>query len=707
MKRTPHSHFQIILTGLMLAAALFGALGGSIRTVNAQRGTGVIRIAPYGQNVNTCGSPDLPCKTLAYGVKRANANDLVLVAQGTYTFDAGTTPPIPCSDSGTTSAVLCVNGKNLTLVGGYSGSDWASSDPVRYPTIIDGQGAYRGASLQNGTYNMKGFTIQNGRAQGANSGTDYQTQAYGGGLIATNSALTLRNMIFKNNLAKGGDLNAEIGAPAVGGGLTIINYQPTTAYNLIDTVVFESNSAKGGRGNQRGGNGIGGGLHVYNATVGFKNLTFRNNLAEGGPTNGSGLVGGTYADAQGGAAAIYFGSVVTFENITATDNQTLGGDAPNGSGGGAFGGALYFEHANTTISDAVLRGNLAEGGTGNGGAGGLSEGGAIQTDGTNIVLNRVSVIANIARGGTGKVKGAVGGGGLALTRITPDEAGAVAIVDSVIADNRVEQGTGTASGGGGGGLWLQGTTGTVQHTTIARNSAGSGLIGQGVLLIATPLPATARFDYVIIADHPTDAAVYVQQGASVVMNRGLWSGNTKDTNAGGYQPGTISGLATMLTGAANFVSPGAPNYDYHIKGTSAARNQANASTQQTDLDDDSRTLFAPADIGADEYLPIVLTVTPVAPGKLRLSWKPDGWLASATHHYTISFTKENGAANPAEGTSAIDAGTNTSFVLTGLTNGAQYTFRIQAFSSSALLDQSNSVVAIPAKNFLFLPSVLR
>jgi hypothetical protein len=89
----------------------------------------------------------------------------------------------------------------------------------------------------------------------------------------------------------------------------------------------------------------------------------------------------------------------------------------------------------------------------------------------------------------------------------------------------------------------------------------------------------------------------------------------------------------MITGAAQFVSPGAPNYDYHIRGSSAARDQASGSTETIDLDGKSRTLFAPADIGAYEYLPIVATVAPVGSGKLQVSWVTDVTLAASTHHY--------------------------------------------------------------------------
>jgi hypothetical protein len=708
MDRRLRLPFRFVMACLVVAAAIVGMLDAAW-LARAQLGSGIMRVSTTGSDMLSCGSEAAPCHTIQYALDHSDNNATILVAQGIYTYNPATSAK--CLDSGITTAVVCVTTHSVTLLGGYSGSNWSLADPVRYPTIIDGEAAYRGVIAQNVTLHMEGFTIQNGLAKGDTSGSDYSTTAYGGGLQATNATLLLRHMIFKNNLAKGGDLNADIGAGGIGGGVSMNNFALGPIDNLFEDVVFEGNVAQGGRGNNRGGSGIGGALHAYNVRITLRNVTLTNNIAAGGPTDGTGLVGGTYADAQGGGAAIYFEAIAFFETITATGNQALGGAAPNGDGGGAFGGAFYAERAIVSVTDAQLRNNLAAGGAG-GDIGGIAEGGAVQTDHSNIALDRVSVIANSARGGAGNVRGAVGGGGLALTRITmnilPESGGHISLVNCVIADNRAEQDAGSASGGGGGGLWLQGTEGTVSHTTIAHNSVGNGLIGQGVILIAVPISATASFDYGIVADHSTDAAFYVQQGAVVTLTRGLWSGNTRDTNTSDVLSGTFNGLATMLTGAANFISPGAPNYDYHIKGTSAARDQAVSSTLAVDLDNDSRLIFVPADIGADEYLPIVLTVTPVAAGKLRLNWKPNDWLAFLTHHYAISFTKESGAANPAEGVSPINAGMNTSLVLTGLTNYKEYTFTLQAQTvSNTVLDRSNIVAVRPIAHFILLPLILR
>lgn len=716
MNHKPISLIHFALTSFILAATIMAALGGSANVAVAQRGTGVIRIASYGENVNTCGSPEQPCRTLAYGVKRANAGDTVLVAQGTYTFDSGTVPPIPCSDSGTTSAVLCVASKSLTILGGYSGSDWAIADPEHYPTIIDGQNAYRGVSLQNGTYRMEGFTIQNGRAQGASSGSAYQIDAYGAGLIATLAPITLRDMIFKNNQAHGGNTSLDGGGCAVGGAMSLLNYNTSSPYvNTLENIQFSNNLAQGGTGGQRGGNAIGGALHTYAVIVNGTNLKFTANIASSGSSNGSGeSPTWLYADAQGGAAAFYIGSIVNFKELTVTGNQALGGDAPNGIGGGSFGGGLYFEHVTATVSDSIVSGNLAQAGDGKNptSGGSLAEGGGLQSDDSSITLDTVSIINNIARGGNGTVyRGPAGGGGAAITGIERHDLPG-RITNSIIADNRVEQSTtGQIAGGGGGGLWLQGMTVDILHTTIARNWVASNLVGSGAVIIgpyAGVPAATANFQYDIFANHTTGSGtLYVQAGAVANLTRGLWSENSLNTNAAGYQPGTINGLSTMVTGLAKFISPGAPNYDYHIQGTSDARNNATGSANLVDVDYESRLVYIPADIGADEYVPFILSVSPAGSERLYVTWQPAEFIAATAHHYLITVTPEAGA-NPPTGGTSFNVTSGSSLLLQGLTNGKTYSVKIQAYTpSGTLIDSSNVQSAKPMEYTIVLPAVTR
>jgi hypothetical protein len=67
---------------------------------------------------------------------------------------------------------------------------------------------------------MEGFTVQNGLSQGAASGSDFETFAYGGGMQAVGVSVVLRNMVFRNNRANGGNTASAYGGTAVGGGVS-------------------------------------------------------------------------------------------------------------------------------------------------------------------------------------------------------------------------------------------------------------------------------------------------------------------------------------------------------------------------------------------------------------------------------------------------------------------------------------------------------
>jgi len=171
-------------------------------------------------------------------------------------------------------------------------------------------------------------------------------------------------------------------------------------------------------------------------------------------------------------------------------------------------------------------------------------------------------------------------------------------------------GTGAASlGGGGGGIQVQGLTATISHATIARNRLGSSLVsGQGLLVLTAPgvSASTANISYSIIANHTEGkagaVAVHAQLGNTLNFNRGLFVGNNKNTNAGEGGSGTINGLASMLSASsAGFVSPGAPDFNYHIRSDSAAKDLATGSTLTTDIDGQGRPYDGISDLGADEY----------------------------------------------------------------------------------------------------------
>jgi hypothetical protein len=705
------------------AVAIIVVLSQTALSTRAQSSAAIIRVSlTYGNdNAQDCGEVATPCQSIQKAVNRLKHfgnTGSILVAEGIYYHPANIINN-DCQDYGITVAVVCIPGYTVTLLGGYpDDSSWSNPDPVTHPTIIDGQNQYRGVLILNGILYMDGFTIQNGLAQGATSGTDFKIDAYGGGMQSTTSSVVLRHIVFKNNQARGGNTSTSAGGTAVGAGLSMNNYSGAPIFSLLENVTFDHNQGFGGTGPDRGGNAIGGGFHSYNSNVSGQNITFTNNVVTSGASNGNGMdtVYHIFADAQGGAAAIYLESNAMFQHVTAIGNQAIGGYSPNGDGGGAYGGAFYSEQAVFGLTDALIRDNVAQGGNGLNNrvtiGAGLAQGGGLQTNDVDITLQRVSVIANIAKGGNGtNGTSGVAGGGIALTHFQPGY-GQAQITNAVVADNQVQLGSGPNSpftGGGGGGIWVQGVNVDIVHTTIARNFISSGLYGQALIAIGSQVgyPASiANLSYSIIADHTNSsgmAAIEVQSGATVNLNAGLWSGNSLNF----HSSGTFTAVG-MLIGSAQFASPGGPNYNYHILGNSAARDQAVSSTVALDIDGEDRSLFLPRDIGADEYEPIKLAVRPTASRALKLSWATIATLAPSVDHYTVVFTKDSGAQNPSEGISPYNAGLVNSLILTGLTNDKHYTFTIQARDlSNTLLDSSNTVAAILVDTFVYLPLVLR
>jgi hypothetical protein len=566
-----------------------------------------------GQDVKGCGSRATPCRSIQYAINQSQCGDTILVAGGTYTYNPSTDI---FNQLGNTGVIIVVN-KVLTILGGYDPNNWYMADPDQFKTIIDGENAYRGVYVLKTNsptdLHMEGFTIQNGlgladRNRLGNDGIF----GFGGGMLVEGAGLTLKDIVFKNNRAVGVTTSSTYGGSGSGGGLAVRN--PPSLIRLKN-ILFEENRAEGGRGPERGGLALGGGLYTYQSAVLGENITFVNNVAVAANTNGDGYSANLHADAQGGAAAFQRGSVVTLRTARAIGNIARGGDALQGNPGGAFGGAFFTENADLALYDGFVSDNLARGGDGiNDGStpgAGYARGGGIATANGEVLIIRTSVINNTSRGGDGQVRmGSASGGGIGSVRYVGDYL--VKITNSVIAGNLAQLGNGTkVVGGGGGGIWLQGTEACIHHTTFARNRvSSSSMQGQAILLLAdaAPTPSTADIYYSIIADHTNDmgvAAVHSKLNDSNTSNmanlyQGLWACNSKDINP----EGRFTGLSTMIeANSAGFVSPGYPDYDYHIQGTSAAKDRATGSPTGSDIDYQIRPTGGSSDIGADEYVP--------------------------------------------------------------------------------------------------------
>jgi len=571
-----------------------------------QVGTGTLRVdIANGFDSSECGSENAPCKNIQQAVNLATHDDELLIASGTYTFE----PQLEQCSTGNT-AVICLVDKRLTLRGGYSSSNWTIADPVANLTIIDGENTNRGVFVEellsgSASLVMSGITVT--RCLGPPR--DGQVDAFGGGLSAVapdpqKLVIVLEDMVFSDNQVAGGDVTAGAGGFGAGGAVSLRNAEPPS--RLID-IIFNNNQALGGSGPERGGLAVGGALYSYHSNVTATHLTFDNNSAMAGSSNGSGLSGGLLADALGGAVALMSGSYFDLDRITATANTATGGNAGTDAGG-AFGGALYAEGKDAShrvtlhLSNSALSHNKSIGGSGENG--GLGTGaGLMHTKYVDMVLDRVEIVGNTSYGGNGTVNRGGGGGGGVKSTGGPVEGSSNAIFSNCIfADNAIIFGSGGGSrGGGGGGLFVQNlATAEVIHCTFSRNSlSAQPLTGLAITLAGGTGPVTLTIKYSIIADHTQSSdlqAVFVADGNTAVFDTGLLAGNVTDTGGAG----SVVGLDSMLfASTADFVSPGAPDFDYHLGDTSVAIDHAAESSTPDDIDGDLRDQ-AP-DIGADEY----------------------------------------------------------------------------------------------------------
>jgi hypothetical protein len=686
-------------------------------------------VATSGTDSGNCSSSSTPCRTIQYAVNQTSSGDRILVAQGTYIYNAASNQcPFLL-----TPAVVCFVDRSLIILGGYSTSNWVTAFPSTNLTVIDGQNTYRGVAAigyltDTVTMDMEGFTIQNGYTLGPTYLSPYYPGAMGGGMLVQKASITLRDMIFSDNTAIGANTTSGDGGAADGAAIRIES-SPSSSSSLLQRVTFVNNHSYGGSGPVRGGVAFGA-VFIYASTVVIEDSTFTNNLAQAGnsPGGGTSQVDGLQADALGGAVSIEDGAL-TLTRVNITGSQIIAGNATSDAGG-AFGGGIFCEGignftSTLTMTDSIVTNNSAT--AGNAQKGGNAAGGGIDAANCQINLNRVKVINNIALGGnsTGGGNAGPGAGGGIYIFATRSGVPRSTVINVIIADNFADQGTGVTSlgNGGGGGMIVHGVGVDISHATFARNRIGTGLVlGQALVVQrwvvgGVNLPADVNLNYSIVADHTQGnslaAAVIIQSGASLTFNRGLFAGNTKNTNSNNspVPAGTINGLATMLTvSSAGFISPGSPNYDYHLRSDSAARDQASGSTISMDIDGQSRPYNTIADLGADEYWSFPLLVG-IGNTTLYLDWTIGAAaLSGAVDHYDIVVTCAPGANHPDQGDCGIpiDTGLATRFTLSGLSNFMPYTMIVHARDGLGnTIASTNSVTATPTSYLLFIPLVVK
>ncbi|MBX2997417.1 MAG: hypothetical protein KF893_02815 [Caldilineaceae bacterium] len=675
-------------------------------------------------NGNNCLNPATPCRTIQRAINQVVNGDTILVASGVYTY-AGTDNP--CDQYlGGLKAVVCIVNKQVVLRGGYPSGNWNVADPATYPTIIDGEARARGVYVLSSDprkpseagIKMEGFIVQNGLIQGASSGNDTQTFAFGGGMLTDYASVELRNMRFENNRAIGGGSQNVYGGSASGGGVAI---RRTPKRATLENIVFSENRAEGGSGRTRGGYGIGGGLYLLLAEADGRNLEFYNNRSLGGSTQGNGQTPDYQKGDSFGAGVTVMGYAdVNLYNVVARDNQAIGGNAATNAGG-AFGGAIksegmptldlngdgVYETATLRIFGCTLTNNLAQGG--DAAIGGISAGGALETIHSTLLVERCNIQNNRSQGGNGSTaQGPAGGGGLYLQNIFYPNPTAT-VKDSLIAHNSVRAGNGPTVGGGGGGIWLQGVEARLEHNTIVGNrTLTSPLQGAAILVMSdgTQGPRPAYIRYNIIANH-TDSnasALHVKLANTANLSHNLFHGNHSQVNQ--FEVGTITGMDSSVMADPYFVTedPNVDGISYQIAATSPAVDQAIGSQESIDIHNRPRTRVP--DIGAYEAQPFQVWVFPTSSGELTVYW--------GIHPGIMEYRLTINCPNIQARTRKLQCGDRISYsgavsgaVLDGLENYKIYDIVVAAMGPDGDALLSTSRQAMPTDILLFIPTVSR
>lgn len=482
---------------------------------------------------------------------------------------------------------------------------------------------------------------------------------YGGGLYLSHSAATVVSNTITGNTGSWG-----------GGGAALSQSPATLEGNIIS-----ANSA-----------GDGGGLWLYGSAARVSGNTITNNTGtswSGGvrlfESDGAVLIGNTITynranNGGGGGVVVNASDATLIGNVVSSNTATymgggvylLGSAATLNSNSVQFNSTQgYGGGISLTGSDAILADNLVKGNTAYGFPSG---GGGLYVDSNNAVVTGNTVISNTAGqsgggvylgGGSTLNRNAIsnnnadwqGGGVYIIGEGSPTLNGNLVIsntaatggglymtnfADAILSNNIVADNRANSSGSG---IYVDNSSPVLLHTTIARNTGGDGTGVYVTKYAGTGWHITASFTNTIVVSHTT--AVYVASGCTAKLEATLW-GTATWANMSDW-----GGTGTILTGTLNYWE--APGFldpvagDYHIRLGSSAL-EAGVDTWVTDdVDGQTRPHYRAADLGADEWWPLVAVKSAV----------PDTAEAGEVVTYTLALRNVTTAAMSVSLTDAL------------------------------------------------------
>lgn len=193
-----------VALGLGMTLGVLWLLGGSPLVVRADPGT--LYVAPTGADSSNCINSANPCLTVQYAVDQAGADDDIRVATGAYTYTIARTPPLGYPNlpaSGVITQVVYIS-ETITVRGGYTATNWATSYPLTQPTTLDAESGKRGIFVGGTvTVTLENLRIIGGDATGL-GGDPLLWDAGGGIALAGSDRATLSGNAIYSNTAGGG-----------------------------------------------------------------------------------------------------------------------------------------------------------------------------------------------------------------------------------------------------------------------------------------------------------------------------------------------------------------------------------------------------------------------------------------------------------------------------------------------------------------------
>lgn len=338
-----------LVLGLGLAWALLWAVGGqTLSAVAASNTEGGNVPDALAAELRVCPS-GCPYSSVQAAVDAARYGDVIKVAAGVYTdIHARPAPPYMKQPPGGLITQTVYISKAVTIQGGYTTTNWTTSDPTANPTILDAQQQGRVIFITGlVSPTIAGFRITGGDANNLGGGNTFCD--VGGGIYSNGASPIIReNWIYSNTAGicqwnGNGYVGAGGGIYADGDGYPVIlsntirNNQASYAGGGICTevadAIIEGNTIADNRAyNEAFGITFGGGLFLNNQGTIARNR-IENNASQ---TEGGGIWSITSlsltnniilsnTSARGGGIFVILNTTYFANNVIAHNHAVLGG----------------------------------------------------------------------------------------------------------------------------------------------------------------------------------------------------------------------------------------------------------------------------------------------------------------------------------------------------------------------------------------------